>query len=66
MYKRQDKHTLRSVAHEDIWVLGDAGDIPTSKAGSVAHFAVEIFEENFLAALAGKPLPCLLYTSRCV
>ncbi len=52
-----DKHTLRSIAHEDIWVLGDAGDLPTSKAGSVAHFAVEIFEQNFLAAIAGRPLP---------
>ena len=55
-YIPTDKHTLRSVEHEDIWVLGDAGDIPTSKAGSVAHFAVEVFEHNFLAAIAGRPL----------
>ncbi|MCA0436205.1 MAG: NAD(P)/FAD-dependent oxidoreductase [Actinobacteria bacterium] len=55
-YIPTDKHTLRSVAHPDIWVLGDAGDIPTSKAGSVAHFAVEVFEHNFLAAIAGRPL----------
>ena len=52
-----DKHTLRSVEHERIFVLGDASDIPTSKAGSVAHFAVEQFIENFEAAIAGKPLP---------
>ncbi|QQS02327.1 MAG: NAD(P)/FAD-dependent oxidoreductase [Austwickia sp.] len=55
-YVPTDKHTLRSVDHDDIWVLGDAGDIPTSKAGSVAHFAVEILEHNFLAAIAGEPL----------
>lgn len=52
-----DKHTLRSVHHERVFVLGDASDIPTSKAGSVAHFAVETFVENFLAAADGRPLP---------
>jgi len=52
-----DKHTLRSLQHERIFVLGDASDIPTSKAGSVAHFATELFVENFQAAVAGKLLP---------
>ena len=52
-----DKHTLRSVEHERIFVLGDASDIPTSKAGSVAHFATEQFVDNFLAAIDGLPLP---------
>ncbi|MFK5633773.1 MULTISPECIES: NAD(P)/FAD-dependent oxidoreductase [unclassified Ornithinimicrobium] len=52
-----DKHTLRSVTHERIFVLGDASDIPTSKAGSVAHFATEMFIDNFLAAIEGRPLP---------
>lgn len=52
-----DKHTLRSVEHERIFVLGDASDIPTSKAGSVAHFASEVFIENFLAAIADRPMP---------
>ncbi|MFV0451771.1 MAG: NAD(P)/FAD-dependent oxidoreductase [Propioniciclava sp.] len=52
-----DKHTLRSVEHERIFVLGDASDIPTSKAGSVAHFATETFLDNFLAAVDDRPLP---------
>ncbi len=52
-----DKHTLRSVEHDRIFVLGDASDIPTSKAGSVAHFAAELFVDNFLAAVEGEPLP---------
>jgi len=52
-----DKHTLRSVEHERIFVLGDASDIPTSKAGSVAHFMTEQFVGNFLAAVEGRPLP---------
>ena len=48
-----DKHTLRSIAHDNIFVLGDASDIPTSKAGSVAHFATEVFIENFLSITSG-------------
>ncbi|WP_122260563.1 NAD(P)/FAD-dependent oxidoreductase [Ornithinimicrobium cerasi] len=52
-----DKHTLRSVEHERIFVLGDASDIPISKAGSVAHFATESFIDNFLAAVEDRRLP---------
>jgi len=38
-YVPVDKHTLLSTAHADIFAVGDASDIPTSKAGSVAHFS---------------------------
>jgi len=51
-----DKHTLKSEAHDNIFVLGDASNIPTSKAGSVAHFAAEILFENLLSAIEGRPL----------
>jgi sulfide:quinone oxidoreductase len=51
-----DRHTLLSKAHSNIFVLGDASDIPASKAGSVAHFSVEVFTENFLAHIEGKPM----------
>ena len=51
-----DKHTLQSSAHDDIWAIGDASDIPASKAGSVAHFAAEIFTENFTNHVAGRPM----------
>ncbi len=51
-----DKHSLRSVAHENIFVLGDASNIPTSKAGSVVHFASEILFENLMNAMEGRPL----------
>lgn len=50
-----DKHTLRSVNYENIFVIGDAANIPTSKAGSVAHFASEILQENLLCAIEGRP-----------
>jgi sulfide:quinone oxidoreductase len=48
-----DKHTLQSKEHENIFVLGDAANLPTSKAGSVAHFAVEVFTENFVRHVEG-------------
>ena len=55
-YVPVDKHTMQSTAHPDIWALGDAGNLPTSKAGSVAHFSVEVFVDNFLEQAAGKPM----------
>ncbi|MGM0531490.1 MAG: type III sulfide quinone reductase, selenoprotein subtype [Bacteroidota bacterium] len=51
-----DKYTLRSKNHENIFVLGDASDIPTSKAGSVVHFASDVVYENLLSAIEGRPL----------
>ena len=51
-----DKNTLQSKANPNIFAIGDASDIPASKAGSVAHFAVEIFTDNFLELIAGKPM----------
>ncbi len=51
-----DKETLQSTQHENIFVLGDASNIPTSKAGSVAHFAAEILFENLMSAIEGRPL----------
>lgn len=51
-----DKETMRSLSYENIFVLGDASNIPTSKAGSVAHFSAEILYENILSAIEGRPL----------
>ena len=55
-YVPVDRATLQSKAYPNIFALGDANDIPTSKAGSVAHFGVEIFTENFVELIAGKPM----------
>ena len=51
-----DKHTFLSVDHDNIFALGDAANIPTSKAGSVAHFAVDVFVENFIDHIHGRPM----------
>jgi len=55
-YVPVDKHTLQSKAHDNIFVLGDATDVPTSKAGSVAHFEAEVLTENILSVIAGEPI----------
>jgi sulfide:quinone oxidoreductase len=51
-----DKHTMLAKAYPNIFALGDANDIPASKAGSVAHFSVEVFTENFLQHVRGEPM----------
>jgi sulfide:quinone oxidoreductase len=51
-----DKHTLLSTQSDNIFAVGDASDIPASKAGSVAHFSVEVFVDNFLAHVDGRPM----------
>jgi sulfide:quinone oxidoreductase len=55
-YVPVDKHTLLSKAHDNIFAIGDAADLPTSKAGSVAHFAVELLVENFIDHVHGRPM----------
>ena len=51
-----DKRTLQSRAKPNVFALGDATDLPTSKAGSVTHFEAEVLTENVVRFLAGKDL----------
>jgi sulfide:quinone oxidoreductase len=55
-YVKVDKETMLSTVHNNIFVLGDASDIPSSKAGSVAHFAIDLFIENFQQHVTGKKM----------
>jgi sulfide:quinone oxidoreductase len=50
------KNTLQAKNHENIFVLGDAADVPTSKAGSVAHFQAEVLTKNILRFIKKEPL----------
>jgi len=50
-----DKHTLQSPHFPNVFALGDATDLPTSKAGAVAHFQSEVLFENVLRFIDGKP-----------
>jgi len=51
-----DKSTLQSKARPNVFALGDAADLPTSKAGSVTHFEAEVLTENVARFLAGQEL----------
>jgi sulfide:quinone oxidoreductase len=55
-YVPTDKTTLQSKIKENIFVIGDATNIPASKAGSVAHFESEILTENIKRFIEGKEL----------
>jgi sulfide:quinone oxidoreductase len=55
-YVPVDKHTNLSTKYDNIFAIGDASNIPASKAGSVAHFSVELFADNFVEHLAGRPM----------
>lgn len=50
------KHTLQSLTHPDVFVLGDATNLPSSKAGSVAHFESETLADNIIRHIEGRPL----------
>jgi sulfide:quinone oxidoreductase len=49
-----DRHTLRVGDRPNVFALGDATDLPLSKAGSTAHFEAPIVVEGVLAAIEGR------------
>ncbi len=51
-----DKATLQTTVKDNIFAIGDATNIPASKAGSVAHFEAEILTENIKRYIEGKEL----------
>ncbi len=51
-----DRNTLQAALEPNIFALGDAADLPTSKAGSVSHFETEILVENIARYLDGEAL----------
>jgi len=51
-----DRATLQTPARPNVFALGDATDLPTSKAGSVTHFEAEVLTENVARLLSGEEL----------
>jgi sulfide:quinone oxidoreductase len=51
-----DAHTLQSHVKPEIFVIGDAANVPASKAGSVTHFEGDVIVENIGRYLAGEAL----------
>ncbi len=50
------KHTLQSLRYPDVFIIGDATNLPASKAGSVAHFEAETLADNVVRHIRGAPL----------
>ncbi len=53
---RADQHTLQAACAPNVFVIGDAANLPTSKAGSVTHFEGETLVRNIAHRLAGRAL----------
>jgi sulfide:quinone oxidoreductase len=51
-----DPQTLQATAAPNVFAIGDATNLPTSKAGSVTHFEGETLVANIRHQLAGEPL----------
>ena len=49
-----DRATLQVGGRPDIFALGDATDLPLSKAGSTAHFEAPVVTERIVAAIEGR------------
>ncbi len=49
-----DRHTLRVGDRPNVYALGDATDLPLSKAGSTAHFEAPVVVEGIVAAVEGR------------
>jgi len=49
-----DRHTLQVGGRPNVFALGDATDLPLSKAGSTAHFEAPVVVEQIAAAIQGR------------
>ncbi len=65
-YALTDDHTLKAEKHDRIYIVGDATNVPTSKAGSVAHYQADIVAENLILEIEGQdPKPAYDGHSTC-
>ena len=55
-FVQTDPFTLQARAASNVFAIGDAANLPTSKAGSVTHFEADILTENIDRFLRGRPL----------
>jgi sulfide:quinone oxidoreductase len=49
-----DRNTLQVGGRPSVYALGDATDLPLSKAGSTAHFEAPVVTERIVAAIEGR------------
>ena len=54
-YVDTDHHTLKAKNYDYIYVVGDATNVPTSKAGAVAHYQSDTIVDNLVREIDGQP-----------
>jgi sulfide:quinone oxidoreductase len=52
-YINTDKHLLKANGLDRVYVIGDATNVPTSKAGSVAHYQSHLLVQNLIREIDG-------------
>jgi len=60
-----DRHTLEAEHAEDVFAIGDIADVPTSKAGSVAHFEANVVADRLTSRVRGE-VPTAVYGGKTV
>jgi sulfide:quinone oxidoreductase len=53
-YVDTDHFTLRAKGYENIYVVGDATNVPASKAGATAHYESDTVTENVVREIEGQ------------
>ncbi|WP_232537014.1 NAD(P)/FAD-dependent oxidoreductase [Cystobacter fuscus] len=51
---KADKYTLRHPDYPEVFALGDASDLPTSRTGAAIRKEAPVLVENLLAVMAGR------------
>lgn len=51
-----DRHTLQMKGQDNIYVVGDATNLPVSKAGSTGHYEAEVVVKNIISQYKGIPV----------
>lgn len=54
-YVDTDHNTLKAKNFDYVYVVGDATNVPTSKAGAVAHYEADTILENLVREIDGQP-----------
>jgi len=54
-YMDTDHFTLKAKNYDAIYVIGDATNVPTSKAGAVAHYEADVVADNLMREIEGHP-----------
>ncbi|MFP4625378.1 MAG: NAD(P)/FAD-dependent oxidoreductase [Natronomonas sp.] len=60
-----DRHTLEATEAENVYAVGDVADVPTSKAGSVAHYEAGVVADRLASQVRGQ-VPMATYDGKTV